>query len=100
MVSRISRLNLEQYYMWAKENRSRGENGGNEHLASLKAMLRWGEEMQLCEVSFKHYPKCVALPLRPNGYRKRSWRFFSPPLLTISATCFTSGSSPVCGPSS
>lgn len=62
MVSSITRMKLEEFYQWAKVNKSRSENGGNEHLANVKAMLRWGEEMEIVDLSFKRFPKIVYTP--------------------------------------
>ena len=61
MVSQISRQQLEEFFQLAKE-RGRGENGGIEALAGVKAMLRWGEEQEICELAFKRFPKMSHVP--------------------------------------
>jgi integrase len=56
MVSEITRVKLEEFYAWARQHHGRGENGGNELFAHIKAMLRWGEEMELVDLNFKRFP--------------------------------------------
>ena len=62
MVSGISRDKLEKFHLWAKKNRTRSANGGNEALANIKAMLIWGRDAELCELSFKKFPKLSRTP--------------------------------------
>jgi len=62
MVCQISRSKLEDFLSWAKTNKSRSENGGNEALAAVKAMFRWGEEMELIDLPFKRFPKLTFVP--------------------------------------
>ena len=62
MVSGISRDKLEKFHLWAKKNRTRSANGGNEALANIKAMLLWGRETELYELSFRKFPKLSRTP--------------------------------------
>lgn len=57
MVSDITRIKLETYYAWAKQHHGKSENGGNEHMRHVKTALRWGEEMELIELSFHRFPE-------------------------------------------
>jgi integrase len=62
MVSDITRLRLEEFYAWAKQNHSRSANGGNEALANVKSMLLWGEEMELYGLPFRKFPRMTRTP--------------------------------------
>ena len=62
MVSGITRVALEKFHAWARANHARCANGGNEALANVKAMLRWGEEMEMCGLSFRKFPKLSRTP--------------------------------------
>jgi len=42
-VSKITRLVMEDYYAWAKENRGRSANGGNVFLRHAKSLFLWAE---------------------------------------------------------
>ena len=55
-VSQLTRKHLEDFYSLAKRECSRSVNGGNEAMAAVKAMLRWGEEMELVTLPFKRFP--------------------------------------------
>jgi len=56
MVSDITRLKLEEYYSWAKENHGRSANAGNIPLIHVKVMLKWAEDMDVCSLNFKKFP--------------------------------------------
>jgi len=62
MVSEISKEKLMDFHAWAKK-KGRSENGGNEALANVKAALKWAaEEVELCELSFRQFPKMHHVP--------------------------------------
>jgi len=65
-VSEITRAKLEEFYAWAKtrigNRRSKSKNCGNEALASIKAFLKWGEEMEMVDLPFKRFPKISFTP--------------------------------------
>lgn len=61
MVSQVSRSTVEGFYAWAKA-RGRSENPGNEALAAVKAMFRWGEEQELIDIPFRRFPKMSHIP--------------------------------------
>ena len=62
MVSGITRVMLEDFHAWAATNHTRSPNGGIEAVSNVKAMLRWGAEMEMCELSFKKFPKLSRTP--------------------------------------
>jgi len=57
MVSGITRMKLEDFYLWAKENKGRSDNGGNQQISHVKTFLRWGEEMEIIDLPFKRFPR-------------------------------------------
>jgi len=61
-VSEITRLVMEDYYAWAKENRSRSANGGNVFLRHAKSLFFWAEEMDICPCPLKKFPKITETP--------------------------------------
>lgn len=62
MVSTLTRKTMDDFYTWAKQNHSKGRNGGNEYLRHTKAMLRWAEEMELCDNPIKRFPPITVYP--------------------------------------
>jgi integrase len=56
-VSAVDRWALENFYAWARENHSRGPNGGNAYLRNVKTMFLWAEEVELCPCPVKKFPK-------------------------------------------
>lgn len=62
MVSGLTRKTMDDFYTWAKQNHSKGRNGGNEYLRHTKAMLRWGEEMELCDNPIRRFPPITVYP--------------------------------------
>jgi integrase len=62
MVSTISRIDLERFYAWAKQNRSRGRNGGNVFLRHIKTLLLWGDELGLCRCAVRKFPATPETP--------------------------------------
>ena len=62
MVSDITRMKLEEFYAWAKNHHGRGENAGNQLFSHIKTMLKWGEEMELVDLSFKRFPPMAYTP--------------------------------------
>ena len=61
-VSEITRLVMEDYYAWAKENRGRSANGGNVFLRHAKSLFLWAEEMDICPCPVKKFPKITETP--------------------------------------
>ncbi|MBN1269883.1 MAG: phage integrase SAM-like domain-containing protein, partial [Kiritimatiellae bacterium] len=61
-VSEITRLVMEEYYAWAKENRGRSANGGNVFLRHAKSLFLWAEEMDICPCPVKKFPKITETP--------------------------------------
>lgn len=62
MVSEITMMKLMEYQTYAREKFGRGANGGNEHMANVKTMLRWGEEVELCDFPVRRFPKISRNP--------------------------------------
>lgn len=62
MVSHVERITLENFHAWARKHHSRGPNGGNEAVANVKAMLLWGQDMELCELGVRKFPKLSRIP--------------------------------------
>ena len=56
MVSEITRMKLEQFHADAKGEK-KGPNAGNQALRHVKTMLLWGEEMEICALSFRKFPE-------------------------------------------
>ena len=56
MVSEITLMSLAEYYAWARINLGRTENGGNHHIAEVKALILWGVEMDLCLMPVRKFP--------------------------------------------
>ncbi len=61
-VSEITRLVMENYYAWAKENRSRSANGGNAHIRNAKSLFLWAEDLEICGCPVKKFPKITETP--------------------------------------
>lgn len=61
MVSQITRQDLDAFFQEAK-SRGRSDNRGIEALANVKAMLRWGEEHEVCTLAFKRFPAMSHIP--------------------------------------
>jgi integrase len=57
MVSEISRMKLEQFYGHAKATGGDGPNAGKEAMRHVKTMFLWGEELEICTLSFKKFPE-------------------------------------------
>jgi integrase len=71
MVAEITRSRLEDFHVWVvkKENKRRGKHGwklssnaGFEAMRHVRTFLRWGEEMELVELSFKRFPRLTYTP--------------------------------------
>jgi integrase len=62
MVSSLNRKTMDDFYTWAKLHHSKSRNGGNEYLRHVKVMLRWGEEMELCNNPIKRFPPMSVFP--------------------------------------
>jgi integrase len=62
MLSEVTRIRLEEFYAREKAEHSRTENGGNEALCAVKAMLRWGEEMEICNLPVRKFPTIRRAP--------------------------------------
>ena len=62
MVSDITRSKLDEFHIFSMREHSRSPNGGNEALSNIKAMMRWGVEQEICELSFKQFPKLCRVP--------------------------------------
>jgi integrase len=62
MVSAITRFMLEKFQASEKRKHGRGPNGGIETVANVKAMLRWGFEMGICDLPFRGFPKASRTP--------------------------------------
>ncbi len=56
MVSEITQMSLAEYYAWARGNLGRTENGGNHHMAEVKALIMWGIDMELCMMPVHKFP--------------------------------------------
>lgn len=61
MVSQISRSTLEEFYS-AERVKGNGPNAGNEAMASVKCLLRWADEMELCDLAFRRFPMIRRTP--------------------------------------
>ncbi len=61
-VESITRLDLEQFYIWAKKYHSKSLNGGNASLRVIKTVLLWAEEMDVCECPVKKFPRISETP--------------------------------------
>lgn len=62
MVSDITRIRLEEYHTWARENQGRGGNAGNAAMSHVKAMFRWAEEMDVCDLAYRRFPRIEHTP--------------------------------------
>jgi len=67
MVSEISRIKLEQFLEHARSHSSHdGPNAGKQAMRHVKTMLLWGEELEICTLSFKKFP--VISEVKPEVY--------------------------------
>ncbi len=62
MVSQLTRIQLSDFYAWARQHHSRGPNGGNHHLRDVRTMLRWAEEYEVCDNPIHRFPKIHHTP--------------------------------------
>ena len=67
-VSDLNTITLTHYYIWAKKNRGRSENGGNHQLRHVKTMLRWAEQMELCPCPVRRFPAMREAPARTKKF--------------------------------
>jgi integrase len=58
MVSEITRMKLEKFYIHAKTIHQRGDgrNAGNECMSHVKTMLRWADEREYVDLAFRRFP--------------------------------------------
>ncbi len=61
-VSAVTRLMLENFFAWSKENHSKSNNGGIAYIRHIKSMLLWGEEMDVCPCPVRKFPKAAETP--------------------------------------
>jgi integrase len=63
MVSEINRMTLEDFYADQKtKSRFGNPNAGNEAMSQIKTMLRWADEMEICDLSFRRFPPILHTP--------------------------------------
>lgn len=55
MVSQIDRMTLEEFYA-AEKGKGKSPNAGNEAMSHAKCLLRWAEEMEVCDLAFRRFP--------------------------------------------
>jgi integrase len=58
MVSEITRMKLEEFYIHARTIHQRGDgrNAGNECMSHVKTMLRWADERECVDLTFHRFP--------------------------------------------
>jgi integrase len=56
MVSEITRLKLDQFYAWVKQDSSK-PNAGYEAMRNVRTLLKWGEDEEVVDLQFKRFPK-------------------------------------------
>jgi integrase len=61
MVSQISRIMLEEFYA-SEKNKTKRPNAGFEAMRHVRTLLRWGEETELIELTFKRFPRMSYVP--------------------------------------
>jgi len=64
-VSEIKRTELEAFYQWAKGNKGRSANGGNEHMSAVRTMFKWGEKQEVIDLPFKSFPEICRTLSKP-----------------------------------
>lgn len=61
-VSSVTRLMLEEFFAWARNNRGRGPNAGFVFIRHVKTMFLWAEEMDICPCPVRKFPKVTETP--------------------------------------
>jgi endonuclease YncB( thermonuclease family) len=61
-VSTITRLMLENFFAWGRDNHSKSQNGGIVFVRHVKTMFLWAEEMDICPCPVKKFPKVTETP--------------------------------------
>ena len=61
-VSSITRLMLENFFAWGRDNHSKSQNGGIVFVRHVKTMFLWAEEMDICPCPVKKFPKVTETP--------------------------------------
>ena len=71
MVSEITQMSLAEYYAWARKNLGRTENGGNHHMAEVKALILWGVDMELCSMPVRKFPAIRHAPPKTQKFNDK-----------------------------
>ena len=68
MVSDLNHITLSRFHAWAKSHRGRSENGGNRHMREVKTLLRWGEQIEICECPVRRFPALREAPAKTKKF--------------------------------
>jgi len=61
-VSEIDQLILAGFHGWARQHRSKSQNGGNVFLRNVKSMFLWAEDMRICRCPVRKFPYMPEAP--------------------------------------